>query len=206
MHAIQATLCLESSSLELSFGGAEQKELALRAIDGSDVQVSLLGVFGGATLEAGAIRATVGESFDVFFRLNGPEDARVRVELFHPGSADIVKPGTVAERFDVIRDVRAPVEVTPDTKSKATKEVTQEKTANDAWLQEFSVEGVRRVFQHLWQHSMIAESELESMLGDARQARKFARQIDEYAQKIPFRVRVETVGGMKRYVREGSDI
>jgi hypothetical protein len=205
MHAIQATLCLESSSLELSFGGAEQKELALRAIDGSDVQVSLLGVFGGATLEAGAIRATVGESFDVFFRLNGPEDARVRVELFHPGSADIVKPGTVAERFDVIRDVRAHVEVAPDTKSKATKEVTQENAANDAWLQEFSVEGVRRVFQHLWQHSMIDESELELMLGDARQARRFARQIDEYAQKIPFRVRVETVGGMKRYVREGSD-
>jgi hypothetical protein len=206
MHAIQATLCLESSSLELSFGAAEQKELALRAIDGSDVQVSLLGVFGGATLEAGAIRATVGESFDVFFRLNGPEDARVRVELFHPGSADLVKPGTVAERFDVIRDVRAPVEITPDSKSRSVKEVAKEKPANDAWLQEFSVEGVRRVFQHLWQHSMIAESELESMLGGARQARGFARQIDEYAQKIPFRVRVETVGGVKRYVREGSDL
>ena len=204
MHAIQATLCLESSSLELSFGGGEQKELALRAIDGVDVQVSLLGVFGGATLEAGAIRATVGVPFDVFFRLNGPEDERVRVELFHPGSADTVKPGSVSERFDVIRDLRAPVEVTPDSKSKAVKDSSQEKSTNDAWLQEFTVDGVRRVFQHLWQHSMIAESELESMLGDARQARRFARQIDEYAQKIPFKVRVETVGGMKRYVREGS--
>ena len=204
MHAIQATLSLDSSSLELAYAGLEQKELALRAVDGENVQVSLLGVFGGATLEAGAIRATVGVQFDVFFKLNGPTDERVRVELFHPGASDVVKPGTVAERFDVIGDLRPVADTPPATKGKAPKEPLPERTASDAWLQEFTSDGVRRVFQHLWQHAVIAESELELMLGTPREARKFARQIDEYAEKIPFKVRVEAVGGMKRYVREGS--
>ncbi|MEI7700967.1 MAG: BREX-6 system phosphatase PglZ [Planctomycetia bacterium] len=205
MHAIEATLCLDSSSSELQFGGAEQKELALRVMDGGDVQVSLQGVSGGATLKTGAILATVGEPFDVFFRLNGPDETRVRVELFHPVSPDLVTPGTVVERFDVTCDVRVPVEVAPDSRSRAVMEVTQGATAKDAWLQEFSQAGLRRVFQHLWQHSMIAESDVALMLEHPREARKFARQIDEYADKIPFRVRCETVGGIKRYVREGGD-
>ena len=204
MHAIQATLCLESSSLGLSFGGVEQKELALRAIDDPRIQVSLLGVSGGATLEAGAIRATVGESFDVFFRLSGPEDARVRVELFHPGSAEVVKPGTIAERFDVVRDLSSSGDADQNAATRAGKKSQPMQPAAAAWLLEFENEGVRRVFQHIWTHTVIAESEVESMLGSPREARKFARQIDDYARRIPFGVRVETVGGMKRYVREGG--
>ena len=204
MHAIQATLCPESSSLGFTFGGDEQKELALRAIDGGDVQVSLLGVFGGATLEAGAVRATVGKPFDVYFRLHGPEESRVRVELFHPGSADTVKPGTVTDRFDVICDLRPPAQVTPASRIRAAGDSSLEKTTSDAWLREFEDEGVRRVLQQLWQHAVVAETELESMLGSPREARRFARQVDDYARRIPFAIRVETVGGMKRYVREGG--
>jgi hypothetical protein len=42
------------------------------------------------------------------------------------------------------------------------------------------------------------------MLGDARGVRRFALRFEEYAGKVPFAVRIDVVGGVKRYVREGS--
>ena len=204
MHAIQATLCLESSSLGLSFGGREQKELGIRAVHGENIQVSFLGVSGGATLEAGAILATVGEQFDVFFRLTGPEDARVRVELFHPGSAESVKPGAVTDRFDVMREARTQVDSASVVTARPVKEPVAVKPTDATWLLEFENEGVRRVFRQLWQHAVVAESEVVAMLGSPRDARRFAREIDDLARQVPFVIRVETVEGIKRYVREGG--
>jgi len=43
------------------------------------------------------------------------------------------------------------------------------------------------------------------MLGSARAARRFAVQFDTLAARAPFRIRIETIGGVKRYVREGGD-
>ena len=46
---------------------------------------------GGARIAAGAVVATVGEPFELFFRLSGPADARVLVEIYHQGAeADVV--------------------------------------------------------------------------------------------------------------------
>ena len=36
---------------------------------------------GGARLEGGAILAGVGEEFELFFKLTGPDDARVQVAV-----------------------------------------------------------------------------------------------------------------------------
>jgi hypothetical protein len=43
------------------------------------------------------------------------------------------------------------------------------------------------------------------MLGGPRGARRFAVHFEEFAQKVPFRVRIDVVAGVKRYVREGSE-
>ncbi len=46
---------------------------------------------GGAKIVAGSIVATVGESFELFFRLIGPADSKVLVEIYHQGAeADVV--------------------------------------------------------------------------------------------------------------------
>jgi hypothetical protein len=40
------------------------------------------------------------------------------------------------------------------------------------------------------------------MLGGPRAVRRFAGQFDALAQKAPFGIRIDVVGGVKRYVRE----
>jgi|GEM_PF-292826 len=204
MHAIQATLIPESSSLGLKFGGASRMELGLRATDGEKVQITLMAVSGGATLDGSSILATEGEAFEVYFRVTGPQDARVRIEVFHPGSSESVAPGIVAERFDVTPELRPVADTTPVVTGKSAKRPGTVEATEATWLQDFTQDGVRRVLRHLWEHSVVAESELESMLGSPREARRFARDIDKYLSQIPFTIRVETVSGIKRYVREGG--
>ena len=42
------------------------------------------------------------------------------------------------------------------------------------------------------------------MLGGPRELRRFANRFEEYAAKAPFGVRIDVIGGVKRYVREGT--
>ena len=71
------------------------------------------------------------------------------------------------------------------------------------WLLQFPEGGVRQVFEHLAAHGVVTESEATKMLGGPRELRSFAREFDKLVALSPFRVRIETVAGVKRYVREG---
>ena len=49
-----------------------------------------------------------------------------------------------------------------------------------------------------------AEPEAAALLGGPRALRKFSGQLEEFCRVAPFVVQVQDVGGVKRYVREGS--
>ena len=83
MHSLSARVIV-SAQHALDFGGRRQVELALRVEGEDDIQVEGLDTRGGAVTRAGAIVATVDAEFEVFFRLVGPRESRVRVELYHP--------------------------------------------------------------------------------------------------------------------------
>ncbi|MEX1027859.1 MAG: hypothetical protein WD049_07615 [Candidatus Paceibacterota bacterium] len=72
------------------------------------------------------------------------------------------------------------------------------------WLLMFPEGGIRALFAHLATHGVLTESEAATLLGGHRELRRFARQFDDLKPNAPFRVRIETVAGVKRYVREGS--
>ncbi len=73
--------------------------------------------------------------------------------------------------------------------------------AEEPWLLELP-DGVRAVFRHLWERGTITEEEAQRMLGDGRAFRRFSRELERHAALAPFRVRVEFVSGVKRYVRD----
>jgi hypothetical protein len=178
----------------LDFGGARELELGLRVAD--EALVPLVGVElcqtrGAAKLRSGAVVATVGEPFELFFRLTGSSEARARIELHHPGSATTVTPCAVAERFPVTVVRAAQAQAAP--------------AMGDAWLDALPEGGVRQVFAHLAAHGVVTEAELMTMLGTPRAVRKLAGELESHVKKAPFGVRIDMVGGVKRYVREGSE-
>ena len=60
------------------------------------------------------------------------------------------------------------------------------------------------MFEHLAAHGAVTEDEAAAMLGGPRELRRFANRFEEYAAKVPFDVRIDVIGGVKRYVREGT--
>ncbi|MBK6463390.1 MAG: hypothetical protein IPF92_20635 [Myxococcales bacterium] len=48
----------------------------------------------------------------------------------------------------------------------------------------------------------MTEADLETLLGNPRRVRAFSRHFDELVVRVPFRVRIETTGVMKTYVKE----
>ena len=58
---------------------------------------------------------------------------------------------------------------------------------------------------HVSVHWSLTEPELVGMVGNQREARRFARELERLVEMVPFRVRIEIVGGIKRYVRDGND-
>ena len=64
----------------LDFGGVHEVELGLRAPEAPEVQAELCQTRGGARLATGAVVATVGQRFELFFRLAGTSESRVLVE------------------------------------------------------------------------------------------------------------------------------
>jgi hypothetical protein len=175
----------------LDFGRTAEVEVALRVKEVPGVQVELCHVRGQARLGNGVVLATVGEHFELFFRLTGPSDARVPVELHHPGVIAVM-PWTPDHRFAVtagqgLRSGAAPMAA----------------EVGLAWLDQFEDRGVRRVFEHLAAHGTVTEDEVAGMLGGPRAARRFAVGFELHAAKAPFVVRIADVGGVKRYMKEG---
>jgi len=189
MHALAGEVTVDQQAL--SFGGQREVELALRPVDAPGVQVELCQVRRGARLVSGTIHAKVEQRFEVFFRLIGQSEARIRVELHHPSAAVELAPYVVEQRFEVIT-------------ARGVKPTTEVATPDGRWLEELPEGGVRELFAHLEAHAAVTEPEAMAMLGGARPLRRFARSFEEYAAKAPFAVRIDVVGGIKRYVREGS--
>ena len=183
-----------TTQLGLGFGGAPRIALALRVVDAPGVSVAVQGAGGGASADGERIEAPIGESFEVYFALRGATDRQVAVELYHPLGVAKVEAGVAATRFPVsAARAAAPVGVGGEAQPES-----------GSWLLAFEDEQVRKVFELLERHGSVGEAELLTLLGGGRQVRQFARKIEEYAQRAPFAVRVETATGSKRYVREGG--
>ena len=193
MHCLEATVEVADQH-GLDFGGAHEVELGLRAPEAPEVQAELCQTRGGARLATGAVVATVGQRFELFFRLAGTSESRVLVELHHPGAEADVAPCVLDGRF-AVNATRAAGQEGP---------VGARVAPSHPWLTHLPEEGVRRVFQHLADHGAITETEAAAMLGGQRGLRRFAVRFEEYATKAPFAVRIDVVAGVKRYVREGA--
>ena len=204
MHRLKAALLLDKAVLGLEFG--EPVELGLQVLDGEDVRVEIQEVSGGGRLEANTIVATVGQEFEVFFRLTGTVDQRVRVQLAHTTGIADVTPGVVSERYQVsiVQNAHAAkpaaTTVKPDDSGKG-KESSVEKPK---WLMELPSDEIRAVFAHLEMHGVITESEVATKLGGPRAVRRFSSQFDTLAKQAPFAIRIESVNGVKRYIKEGG--
>jgi hypothetical protein len=193
MHCLGIKVTADAQ-LALEFSSTRRLELALRAPDHPDLQVEICHVRGAASLSGGTIQATVGESCELFFRLSGAVDERVRVEVFHPSALADVSPSIPVGRFAVSAVAAATVAATRPSPPGG---------SDHPWLAELSEnDGIRRLFAHLAAHGAITESEAAGMLGGPRAVRRFAGQFDALAQKAPFGIRIDVVGGVKRYVRE----
>lgn len=176
----------------LDFGSPREVELALRVVDAADVQVELCQTRGAARLAGAAVQASVGQRFELFFRLSGTTDDRVLIELHHPGGT-AVRAFTPAVRFAVAA-APSPAIQTPDP--------LRDRPVVAPWLEGLEG-GARKVFEHLAVHGAITESEAAAMLGGARGLRRFALQFEDLARRAPFVVRIDVIAGVKRYVREG---
>lgn len=193
LHCIEVTLQHRSDQGTLDFGGARSIELALRTPEHEDIHVELVQARGAARTRTGIIDATVGASFEVFFRLRGPRDARVLVEVYHPSATADVTPDVPDTRFAV----------TAERSTRATEPAPPEPAISN-WLEAFEDSGVRSVFEHLALHGAVTEQEAARMLGGPRALRRFAAHFESHAARVPFDVRIDVVGGVKRYVREGN--
>lgn len=210
MHCLEASLDVIAQG-ELMFGNPGTVDLALR-VPGDEVQVELVQTRGGARLSGGVIAATVGARFELFFRLSGASDRKVPVELYHPSAEAEVQGGLSETRFAVtasrVRPPSRPPE--PPLDSSAPEPAPPEPPgeasvgSDSDWTGHFEDAGVRQVFEHLAAHGVVSESEAAAMLGGPRRLRQFARRVEEYTRMAPFGVRVDMVGGVKRYVREGG--
>jgi hypothetical protein len=210
MHAVRAKV-VPDGQVSLGFATQSEVELTLSVVDPPGVRVEVCDARDGARVSAGAIVASVGAEFEVFFRLRGPDAARAQVELRHPGAAIELKPFVIAERFEV----SVWEAISTDVPSEATTNISETAdpaapgppapgTGPSTWLTTLPDGGVRDVFAHIAAHGVITEGEAQSLLGSARLARRFAAQFEEHAKKAPFRVTITVVGGVKRYVREGA--
>ena len=169
------------------------------------VQVELCEARGPAKIQGAALQATVGQRFELFFRLMGSGDARVQVEVHHPGGALDVQPALPETRFPVLFDNRGAGRLggsrAPELSVGAVAAAAPAATAG--WLERLP-EGPRRLFLHLSVHGAVTEPEAAAILGGPRELRRFSGQLEEHSRVAPFVVRVQVVGGVKRYVREGS--
>jgi hypothetical protein len=104
---------------------------------------------------------------------------------------------------------KAPVELAsaPTGQAKPAKTrppVTIPPPAAEDWAETIADEGTRKVFLHLDKHGAITELEMTHLLGSPRAFRRFSLELEVHLPKLPFRVRIETTEGGKRYVREGD--
>ncbi len=193
----------------LSFARDKEVELALRIADLPDVEIDLVQARHGGRIVGNSVYALVAEEVEVFFRLHGRTDARAQVEVFHPGAAVDVDPCAVSRRFEVASDgTKAEPEEDSSETAAAPVEVAVESGADPTgptgWLEQLPEGGVRDLFAHLERHGTVSETEATRMFGSARKLRRFSMSFEEHADRAPFAVRIEVIGGVRTYVKEGG--
>jgi hypothetical protein len=177
----------------LQFSGADRINLALRVPGRDDIQVIIKEVTGAAVVNQTISLAPRQDWVEVFFDLVGPKTERVKVEAYHPDQMEQVEAAIPVEFFDVSS------QGTPAREAEAQEEPGDNP---EDWQAAIADEGIRMIFVHLHRHGSITETEMTQMLGNARQVRRFSRTFEEYADLIPFTVRIEPTGSGKRYVRD----
>ena len=182
---------MADSQSTLDFQRSRTVDLSLRVVDAEHVSVEMCQLrAAGSKLQGNTIQAIVGEPFELFFRLSGEADARAQVELYHPGAEADVTPVAIDSRFTVTV-----------TRVSGTHEEPSP-SCGEAWIDDLPDDGVRHLFRHLAKHGAVTESEASSLLGSGRALRRFSREFESLAKKAPFEVRIDVIGGVKRYVRE----
>lgn len=194
MHCLKATIKAMSEQPALDFSSHREVEIAVRCPDTPAVTAELCQVRGvGSQISGGSVLAAVGEEFELFFRLRGDTDTRVEIELYHPGAEADVASATIEGRFAVERITPPPKDADPDALVVI---------PSQSWLEQFEDTAIRKFFAHLAEHGTVTETESVVILGNARKARQFASKFELLASKAPFEVRIDVIGGVKRYVRE----
>lgn len=72
----------------------------------------------------------------------------------------------------------------------------------DEWYDKFIDNPHLTVLKHIDKHGTITESEASKKLGNARSVRQFANKLEEYAEDLPFSIRVESSPKGNRYLKE----
>ena len=72
------------------------------------------------------------------------------------------------------------------------------------WLDDLEP-AIARVFEQMAAHGVVTEIEAATILGGQRELRRFAREFEKHTEKAPFPVKIESVGGVKRYVKDGDE-
>ena len=70
------------------------------------------------------------------------------------------------------------------------------------WSDKFRDNPHLPVLKHIEKHGTITEAEASKKLGNARSVRQFANKLEEYAQHLPFSIRVESSPKGNRYLKE----
>lgn len=176
----------------LAFTGSSQVTLGLRAKDRPDILVTIVDVEGAALMQGGLLRVPTKDDWStVYFQLDGGGDERVQVEVFHPDGLEKIMPHLVAGWFDVATKGR-------------TMAVPEAKPAVEAVVVGIEDAGFRSVFEHIERYGSVNEDEMAHILGNPRKVRSFAREFDELVKRVKFRVRIDTTGTMKCYVKESK--
>ena len=201
---------LPIQQLDLAFSGPRTQMLLLECADDPQVAVELCDAR-GADIVDDLVRAPVGETFELFFRLSGPREDGVRVRLRHAARVDVLDPMVSQERFAVIARAPALAEVNENRPQEAPASKADDRAATtaaeppargtDDWLQALPAGGVRDVFRHIAVHGSINRAQATDMLGSARAFRRFSNRLEDYARLAPFSVRADMSSGDKCYVR-----
>lgn len=206
MHFVQAKLQIAAGQKGLAFAEPSSVDFDVRVVDDNRVQAHTNQAGLGAEMRGGVVHTRVGRSFQLLFRLTGPREARVQIELFHPSGTQTIEPILIDRRFEVTEAKPEPapaaeVAAAPATSSRAPVKPPAPVVASDAWLDGYTDPGVRKVFAHIAQFGAINEAEATAMLGSPRAFRSFSGKFEALAELAPFAVAIDPDSTPKRYVK-----
>ena len=208
MHFVQAKLQIAAGQKGLAFAEPSSVDFDVRVVDDARVQAHTNQAGLGAEMRGGVVHTRVGRSFQLLFRLTGPREARVQIELFHPSGTQTIEAQVIDRRFEVTEAKPEPppppkpeAAPAPATASRAPVKPPAPVVASDAWLDGYTDPGVRKVFAHIAQFGAINEAEATAMLGSPRAFRTFSRMFETLAELAPFAAAIDPESSPKRYVK-----